>query len=125
MLSFWGGVFTILYENFTKRTHVPRYWKQYTWHISILFPTSQWSRNVCWGNTYGELQKIAIWFRANKMVVNSSKTKFIVFRTRGKAANPNDCALLFNNNEPGQPIDPALSLRLKLLSVLLIFFASL
>jgi hypothetical protein len=31
-----------------------------------------------------------------------------VFRTRGKAVNPNDCALLFNNNEPGQPIDPTL-----------------
>jgi hypothetical protein len=44
-----------------------------------------------------------------------------VYPTRGKAANPDDCAPLFNNNEPGQPIDPALSIRLKLLSVLLIF----
>jgi hypothetical protein len=63
---------------------------------------------VCWGTTYGKLQKIAIWFRANKMAVKCeySKTKFIVFRTRGKAVNPNDCALLFNSNEPGQPIDP-------------------
>ncbi len=30
------------------------------------------------------LQKIANWFRANKMAVNTVKTKFIVFRTRGK-----------------------------------------
>ncbi len=31
-----------------------------------------------------ELQKIANWFRSNKMAINTSKTKFIVFRTRGK-----------------------------------------
>jgi hypothetical protein len=66
-----------------------------------------------WGNTYGKLQKKAIWFRAIKMAVNTSKTKFIVFRTRGKAVNPNDCALLFNNNEPGQPIDPTLFFSLE------------
>jgi hypothetical protein len=55
-----------------------------------------------------ELQKIAVWFRANKMAVNTSKTKFIVFRTRGKVINPDECVLFFNNNEPGQPADPAL-----------------
>ena len=55
-----------------------------------------------------ELQKIAVWFRANKMAVNTSKTKFIVFRTRGKVINPDECVLYFNNNEPGQPADPAL-----------------
>jgi hypothetical protein len=47
-----------------------------------------------------ELQKIAVWFRANKMAVNTSKTKFIVFRTRGKVINPDECVLFFNNNEP-------------------------
>ena len=31
-----------------------------------------------------ELQKLANWFRANKMAVNISKTKYIIFRTRGK-----------------------------------------
>ncbi len=40
-----------------------------------------------------ELQKIALWFRANKMAVNTSKTKFIVFRTRGKVINPDECVL--------------------------------
>ena len=32
-----------------------------------------------------ELRKIANWFRANKMALNVSKTKFIVFRTFNKA----------------------------------------
>ena len=31
-----------------------------------------------------EINKMAVWFRANKMAVNVSKTNFIVFRTRGK-----------------------------------------
>ena len=31
-----------------------------------------------------ELYKIALWFKANKMAVNTSKTKFIIFRTHGK-----------------------------------------
>jgi hypothetical protein len=55
-----------------------------------------------------ELQKIALWFKANKMAVNTSKTKFIIFRTQGKIINDNECTLLFNNNEPGQPEDPNL-----------------
>jgi hypothetical protein len=55
-----------------------------------------------------ELQKIAVWFRANKMAVNTSKTKFIVFRTHGKKINQNECVLTFNNNEPGQPENPNL-----------------
>jgi hypothetical protein len=42
------------------------------------------------------------------MAVNTSKTKFIVFRTRGKLINMNECVLLFNNNEPGQPADMSL-----------------
>ena len=53
-----------------------------------------------------ELQKIAVWFRSNKMAVNTSKTKFIVFRTHGKKINANECVLSFNNNEPGHPEDP-------------------
>ncbi len=42
------------------------------------------------------------------MAVNTSKTKFIVFRTHGKKINVNECVLTFNNNEPGQPEDPNL-----------------
>jgi hypothetical protein len=42
-----------------------------------------------------ELKKIYNWFRANKMAVNTAKTKFIVFRTRGKVINPLDCQLVY------------------------------
>ena len=55
-----------------------------------------------------ELQKIANWFRANKMAINASKTKFIVFRTRGKIVNPRDCQLIYNGNEIGMPENPEL-----------------
>jgi hypothetical protein len=56
----------------------------------------------------GELKKIANWFRSNKMAVNTSKTKFIIFRTRGKRIEPDDCRLVFNNNEFGLPEDVSL-----------------
>jgi hypothetical protein len=55
-----------------------------------------------------ELQKVANWFRANKMAVNTAKTKFIVFRTQGKKINPEECVVLFNSNEIGHPADPSL-----------------
>jgi hypothetical protein len=31
-----------------------------------------------------EINKMAIWFRANKLAVNISKTKYMIFRMRGK-----------------------------------------
>jgi hypothetical protein len=40
------------------------------------------------------------------MAVNTSKTKFIVFRTRGKRINPEDCQLVFNSNEIGLEQNP-------------------
>ena len=55
-----------------------------------------------------ELQKIANWFRSNKMAVNTTKTKFIVFRTRGKRVDPAECRLVFNSNEIGQIENPDL-----------------
>ncbi len=42
------------------------------------------------------------------MAVNANKTKFIVFRTRGKPINPLDCILHFNENEIGLPNNPGL-----------------
>ncbi len=42
------------------------------------------------------------------MAVNTSKTKFIVFLTRGKRIEPRDCELVFNNNEIGRREDPNL-----------------
>jgi hypothetical protein len=55
-----------------------------------------------------ELQKISIWFRSNKMAINTAKTKFIVFRTRGQRIDPEDCISIFNNNEMGQPENPSI-----------------
>jgi len=42
------------------------------------------------------------------MAANTAKTKFIVFRTRGKIIIPLDCQLLFNGNEIGLPYNPEL-----------------
>jgi hypothetical protein len=55
-----------------------------------------------------ELQKVANWFRSNKMAVNAAKTKFIVFRTHGKGIDQDDCLVVYNMNEIGQPADPSL-----------------
>jgi Reverse transcriptase (RNA-dependent DNA polymerase) len=55
-----------------------------------------------------EIQKLSNWFRANKMAVNISKTKFIIFHTKGKRINLNGKTLVFNNNEIGKPEDPNL-----------------
>jgi hypothetical protein len=42
------------------------------------------------------------------MAVNATKTKYIVFRTRGKPINPLDCNLAFNNIEIGVQNNPDL-----------------
>ena len=31
-----------------------------------------------------EINKMAVWFRANKLAVNKGKTKYMIFRTKGK-----------------------------------------
>jgi len=59
-----------------------------------------------------ELNKIAIWFRANKMCVNVDKTKFIIFRTRGKHIDEN-ISIQYNANEPGQPFNENLVYNLE------------
>jgi Reverse transcriptase (RNA-dependent DNA polymerase) len=47
-----------------------------------------------------ELQKIATWFRANKMAVNVSKTKYIIFKPKGKKVHlAVKEGVLFNNND--------------------------
>jgi hypothetical protein len=55
-----------------------------------------------------ELQKMANWFRANKMCVNTSKTKFIIFHTKGKKVDLQGSNLVFDNNEIGKIPDPGL-----------------
>jgi hypothetical protein len=41
------------------------------------------------------------------MAVNVSKTKFIIFHTRGKPINNNECKIFYNDNEPNDN-DPLL-----------------
>jgi hypothetical protein len=53
-----------------------------------------------------ELQKISNWFHANKMAVNTTKTKFILFRTHGKIIDDSLCNVFFNSNEIGKPNNP-------------------
>jgi hypothetical protein len=55
-----------------------------------------------------EINKIAIWFRANKLAVNINKTKYIIFRMKGKAIDDNTPSILYNENEPNAPFDPNL-----------------
>jgi hypothetical protein len=52
-----------------------------------------------------ELQKIAQWYTVNKMAVNTSKTKYIIFRTHGKLIDPNQCRIVFNSNVIGQEVN--------------------
>jgi hypothetical protein len=90
--DFWSAtsLFTVLFADDTTGLGKGKNLKELTTYVNI------------------ELQKISNWFRSNKMAVNAAKTKFIVFRTRGKVINPLDCHLVFNSNEIGQPEDPAL-----------------
>jgi hypothetical protein len=42
------------------------------------------------------------------MALNTSKTKFMIFRTRGKPINEVDCQLVYNSTELGHVTDPLL-----------------
>ena len=57
--------------------------------------------------------KWAQWFRSNKMAVNTSKTKFIIFHTKGKKVNLNGKNLNFYNNDPLTPFNPNLVCELE------------
>jgi len=52
-----------------------------------------------------EVNKMAIWFRANKLAVNKNKTKFIIFRSKGKKIQDNIEPLLFDENETNTPFN--------------------
>ena len=54
-----------------------------------------------------EIRKIAKWFRANKMAANVSKTKYIIFHSKGKHLNLDDLQLFYNDNDSDN-IDPSL-----------------
>ena len=42
-----------------------------------------------------------------------TKTKYIIFRSRGKPINPNECNLVYNGNEIGQIDDPSLIFQIE------------
>jgi hypothetical protein len=47
-----------------------------------------------------ELQKLSMWFRANKMAVNAKKTKYIIFKQKGKRVEIGENeGVVFNNND--------------------------
>ncbi len=50
-----------------------------------------------------ELQKLAVWFKANRMAVNVSKTNYIIFQTRGKIVSADLPDVVFNSNDPDLP----------------------
>jgi sarcosine oxidase/L-pipecolate oxidase len=55
-----------------------------------------------------EINKMAIWFRANKLAVNISKTKYMIFRMKGKKIEANIPNVIYNGNEQNMPIDQSL-----------------
>ena len=54
-----------------------------------------------------EINKMAVWFRANKLAVNISKTKYMIFKMKGKKAE-NYPEIVYDENEPGHPVDNSL-----------------
>jgi hypothetical protein len=60
-----------------------------------------------------ELKKWAIWFRANKLKVNTYKTKYIIFHTKGKKIETSNLDILYDDNEEGSPFNPQLVSKLE------------
>ncbi|MBM3939250.1 MAG: hypothetical protein FJ333_11450 [Sphingomonadales bacterium] len=52
-----------------------------------------------------ELQKIACWFKTNKLSVNVSKTKYIHFHYKHKRVDLTNYKVYYNDNEPGNVQD--------------------
>jgi hypothetical protein len=55
-----------------------------------------------------ELQKIALWFAANKLAVNVKKCKFILFHNKGKKIDENLLKVVYNSNNLDALQDPNL-----------------
>jgi hypothetical protein len=58
-----------------------------------------------------EFKKIALWFKATKFVVNSSKTKYMIFRAKNRNINLNGKEI-FMDNEPNVIFRPELRINL-------------
>jgi hypothetical protein len=59
-----------------------------------------------------ELQKIALWLQSNKLAVNISKTKYIIFRTKNRNINLNGREIYMNFNSPNSIQKPELKVKL-------------
>ena len=55
-----------------------------------------------------EINKMAVWFHPNKLAVNKNKTKYMIFRTKGKKLDANIPDLVFDENEQNCPFNPNL-----------------
>jgi len=53
-----------------------------------------------------ELRKIGVWVRANKLAINASKTKIMIFHPKGKIIP--ELSFVYNNNDPGSLENPDL-----------------
>jgi hypothetical protein len=47
---------------------------------------------------------MAVWFRATKLTVNINKTKYMIFRPKGKTIDI-EPIIVYNENEPNHPHD--------------------
>jgi hypothetical protein len=47
-----------------------------------------------------EINRIAVWFKANKMATNISKTKYIIFRSKNKKIYLNGMDVYYDANDP-------------------------
>jgi hypothetical protein len=59
-----------------------------------------------------EINKMAVWFRANKLAVNINKTKYMIFRMKGKKIDQT-VNIFYNENEPDIAVDPNLITELE------------
>jgi hypothetical protein len=50
-----------------------------------------------------DINRMALWFKANKLVVNISKTKYIIFKSKNKKIPANLPDVLYDENEPNKP----------------------
>jgi hypothetical protein len=52
-----------------------------------------------------ELKKLAAWFKANKLMLNISKTKYMIFRTKNRAINMQNRNISIDFNDPNNTYD--------------------
>ena len=57
-------------------------------------------------NVNDDIKKMAQWFKANKLAVNKTKTKYIIFRAKGKTLPENLPDVVYDENEQNLPYDP-------------------